>query len=151
MRRFLVTTAVALAGFFAIADQASACSCVAPAPGEESSLRGLDAAVTGRLIESTRQDDQTVEVTYRILRVYKGGNRYHLREGGKLSFETSRYGSACGVPRHKGKRYGLGLNKFRGELAASLCSVTSPKAMHEAAENSGNARRSAAAGCSASA
>jgi hypothetical protein len=132
---------------------ASACSCAED--GEPDTLRGVDAAVAARLIDVEREEPGDINnhhatFTYRILRVYKGSGRYNLREGRKLTLENSTSGTECGLPANEGKRYGLMLDKFRGELNTSSCGVRGPREIRRAAERSGNARSSASGCASAS-
>ena len=115
----------------------------------------MDAAVTARLIDvepvqrrggGVEPSSDKAKFTYRILRVYKGSRRYNLREGEKLRLENSTDGGSCGLPSKEGKRYGLMLDEFRGELNTSSCGVRSPEQLRRAAQRSGNAR-SASAPC----
>ena len=134
-------------------ESASACSCADD--GEPDTLRGVDAAVTARLIDVEREDPGDVNnmdatFTYRILRVYKGSRRYNLREGRKLVLENTTSGSACGLPTKEGKRYGLMLRKFQGELNTTSCGVVTPRQLRRAAERSANAR-SSGSGCTSAA
>ena len=147
MRRAVVV--LVLIGSLMGAESASACSC-AEDPDEKETLRGFAAAATARLIEIDNiggPNASKSEYVYRLLRVYKGSGRYRLREGEKLRIESYRDGATCGPPRDRGKRYGLGLYRSRGELSTNLCSVMSPKELRRAAQRSGNARSAAGAGC----
>lgn len=140
------------------AESASACSC---APREErETLRGVDAAVTARLIEVEHVEPENpagpissgeATFTYRILRVYKGSRRYNLREGKRLVLENTAAGASCGLPTKEGKRYGLMLFESRGELNTNSCGVRSPKQLRRAAQRSGNARSAGVATCGSSA
>lgn len=150
MKKFVAAAAVGVVAWLAPAAPALACSCAAP---DEPTLRGLDAAVTARLIDVDPKEPPSSGAfsykathTYRILRVYKGSRTYNLREGEELVLRTSAEAS-CGLPSNEGRRYGLGLYERRGELNGSLCSTTTPREMRRAAERSGNARAAAGSGC----
>lgn len=150
MRRTIATFAVSAFALLATASSAEACSCAED--GEPDTLRGVDAAATARLIDVQRENpgdpnSTGATFTYRLTRVYKGSGRYDLREGRKLVLENSTEGSACGLPTDQGKRYGLLLDKFRGELNTSLCGLRSPQELRRAAERSGNIRSAAGTGC----
>jgi len=144
VKRFWGIFLAALIAPLVAAAPALACSCVAP---DKPTLQGSAAAATARLIEVRREGNgQRVDLVYKLLRVYKGSGRYHLREGENLVINTYRSGATCGLPRNKGKRYGLRMYRSHHELSANLCTVMSPKELRRAAERSGNARV-ADAGC----
>ena len=146
-------------GSLIAADSASACSCASSE--EPETLRGVDAAVTARLIEveklrpkgtGTEPSSGRAEFTYRILRVYKGSRRYNLREGEELVLKNTTDGANCGLPTKDGKRYGLMLFESRGGLNTNLCGVRGPRELRQAARRSGNARSGATGtGCGSTA
>ena len=135
---------LAVVASLSLAAPALGCSCV-EFPDTKETLHGFDAAATARLVDVKKDDNPQsgdVKLVYRVLRVYKGSN---LSEGEELIIEDDRFNS-CSLPSDKGRRYGLRLNRFRGELDQSSCSLLSPKGLRRAAERSGNAR-SAGTGC----
>ena len=144
MKEGVLLVGLALVASLALAPPALGCSC---APVEKPTLRGVDAAATMRLTEvkDDANPNNRVKLVYRILRVYKGSGRYRLHEGDKLRIQSGE-GSACGLPRREGKRYGLPLFDTREGLTSNLCAVLSPHELRRAAQRSGNAR-SAATGC----
>jgi hypothetical protein len=144
VNRLLVVGAAVVAAMLVTAPSAIACSCVED-PDEKETLHGFDAAATARLVEIKKDDNPQsgdVKLVYRVLRVYKGSN---LSENEELIIKDDRFNS-CSLPSDKGRRYGLRLNRFRGELDQSSCTLLSPKGLRRAAERSGNAR-SAGTGC----
>ena len=150
MQRVCLAVTAVLIGSLGMAESASACSCAEP---EKPTLRGLDAAVTARLVEvkvkpppSSGAYSYKATHTYTILRVWKGARRYNLREGEDLVLKTVD-SAACGLPSEEGRRYGLGLYEHRGALSGNLCTTMTPRDMRRAAERSGNARFAGPAGC----
>ena len=144
MKRVLVGGAVAVAAMLATAPSALACSCVDD-PDAKETLHGFDAAATARLVDVKKDDNPNsgdVKLVYRVLRVYKGSN---LQEGEDFVITDDSFNS-CALPSDKGRRYGLRLNRFRGELDQSSCALLSPKELRRAAERSGN-ERTAGTGC----
>jgi len=143
MKKLGAAVIVGVVAWLAPASPALACSCASP---DKPTLRGLDAAVTARLVDVDPKEpppsgsfSYKAKHTYKLLRVYKGSRTYNLREGETLVLRTTAEAS-CGLPSNEGRRYGLGLYEGRGELNGSLCSTISPREMRRAAERSGNAR-----------
>jgi hypothetical protein len=145
LRKALTILAVATAVSLAMAGSAHACSCAAD-PDEKETLRGFDAAATMRLTDVRNEDPQngSADLEYRVLRVYKGST---LEEGESFVMKNVQQGSACGLPRDEGERYGLRLYRTHSGLRSSLCVLLSPKELRRAAQRSGNARSASRAGC----
>jgi hypothetical protein len=118
---------------------AQACSCAAIAP--ESKFELSDGAVIARLVSFVPREPYSADYRYRILETFKAKRR--LRSGQILVIRAARDGAACGLPRAVGRRYGLFLRRSEGRWHASLCDVTSPRTMREAAANRDGSRRSA--------
>lgn len=145
VKRVSAVLAVIAFACLANASPAAACSC---APDKKPTLQRFDAAATMRLVD-VRNDNNpsgSADLTYRILRVYKGSGRYNLREGEKLRIHSPQ-GAACGLPRKQGRRYGLRMHETRNGLSSNLCVLLTPEELRKAAKRSGNARSAAATGC----
>jgi hypothetical protein len=125
---------------------AHACSCGVDPDAPPETIDGYDAAVTARLVDVKRVGNDRQRLTYEVLRAYKG----NLDEGDDFR-ETNYLNSSCGIPSNKGKRYGLRLNRFRGQLNASSCSKFGPKSLRKAAERSSGTRAAGTSGCGGSA
>lgn len=148
MRRVLLTTAtgsLALVASLALsAPPAHACSCAEDPDAPPETIDGYDAAVTARLVEVKRMGGRQ-RLTYVVLRNYRG----NLEEGEQFR-QSNDLNSSCSIPSNEGKRYGLRLNRFRGELYASPCARFGPKSLRKAAQRTGGTRTSVAP-CSPSA
>jgi hypothetical protein len=116
-------------------DAAHACSCDAMPAREK--LRQSDAAVIAKLRKVVPITESTSKFVYRARKVFKGKRRFD--RGDRLRIESSNFGASCGLPQRK-RRYGLFLNRFRGRWSASLCTVTSARAMRRAARRTGYAK-----------
>ena len=144
MKAGVLTLGLAVVASLASATPALACSCVED-PDAKETLHGFEAAATARLVDIKKDDNPStgdVRLVYRVLRVYKGSN---LSKGEDLIIKDDTFNS-CSLPSVKGRRYGLRLNRFRGELDQSSCALLGPKQLRRAAARSGNAR-SAGTGC----
>ena len=137
----LSLTVLSAAGLVGAAS-ASACSCAAIAP--ETRFEQSDAAVIARLVEVVPRGEQVASFRYRVREVFKGGRR--IEEGRLISLRASTSSAACGLPKEEGRRYGLFLRRAGDHWSASLCDVTTPRGMREAA-GAGRASR-ARPGCS---
>jgi hypothetical protein len=134
---------VAALGALALPASAGACSCAGKLTSQ--SLKKADAAAVMTLEEVDGTGGGTYEegsgkaaFTYTVGRVYAGKR---LDKGDEVTIESSTQGSACGLPKREGKRYGMLLKRRRnGEWTSNLCSVTTPKRLAKLA----NGRRSTA-------
>jgi hypothetical protein len=136
------------------AEGALACSCVPPDPA--AMLRESDSAFTGRLLavrevappvegEPVGSADP-VDYVYRVGRVYKRG--LGLRRGRRVRVRGPRSSASCGLPRARGRLYGLFLERRNRRWHSNLCLVVPPRAMRRAAEASGSTLRATGPGCS---
>ncbi len=103
----------------ATAPSALACSCVED-PDAKETLHGFDAAATARLVDVKKDDNPNsgdVKLVYRVLRVYKGSN---LQRGRGASSSRTTGSTRARSRATRGARYGLRLNRFRGELDREL-------------------------------
>jgi hypothetical protein len=152
VRRPLAIVAVTLGISLLGADAASACSCVPPKPREM--LAEADGAFVGRLL-AVRVVDPPAEgepigsgdpadYIYRVGRVYNGGPG--LRRGRRVSVRSVRSGGSCGLPRGRGRLFGLFLEREDGRWHSNLCQVVTPRQMRRAAE-AGPAAAGSAPGC----
>jgi hypothetical protein len=139
-----VTRGIAAAGAALVlalvgAESAQACSCVPP--DVRARLKDADGAFVGRLVavrvvdppeegEPISSGDPT-DYIYRVGRVYKGGPG--LRRGRRVKVRSVRDGATCGLPRGRGRLYGLFLTRAGGRWHSNLCSVVSPAQMRRAA------------------
>ena len=140
MKRRLAIAAVMLGVPLLAADAAMACSCVPPKPREM--LAEADGAFVGRLLavrvvdppaegEPIGSGDPT-DYVYRVRRVYNGGPG--LRRGRRVRVRSVRSGATCGLPRGRGRLYGLFLQRQDGRWHSNLCQVVTPRQMRRAAE-----------------
>lgn len=84
-------------------------------------MQRADAAIAGRLIEVTPQSRVRAVYRYRVRRVYKRGAG--LRRGRIVSVRSTRSSASCGLPKRKGRRYGLLLSWQRGGWTSGLCGL----------------------------
>ena len=142
MRRVALATALAVAGGLLSAEGAAACSCVPPKP--RAMLRASDGAFIGRLV-AVRDVDPPVEggpigsgdpvdYVYRVGRVFKRGPG--LRRGRRVSVRSVRDGATCGLPRARGRLYGLFLQRRDRRWHSNLCLTVSPSALRGTAGDS---------------
>lgn len=96
----------------------------------------------GRLIERVSVNEQTVELRYRVGRVFRG--RRLIEPGSVIRIRTAAQGSVCGIETPEGRRDGLFLDRRGGRWEGNLCATTSPRKMRRAAARTGFART---AGC----
>jgi hypothetical protein len=134
-----MATAIPLVG----ADTAVACSCVPPRPAAQ--LKASDGAFVGRLVAIREVDPppegepigsgDPVDYVYRVGRVYKRGPR--LRRGRRVSVRSVRLGVSCGLPRTRGRLYGLFVLREDRRWNGNLCNVVTPAQMRRGAEANG--------------
>jgi hypothetical protein len=122
---------------------ARACSCAAI--DNETRFRLRDGAIIGKLLKVVRHG-RAADFRYRIKEAFKARRRFQVGE--LLTIRAASDGAACGLPQGVGRNYGLFLRRADGRWLASLCDVTSPRTMREAAANGKAAGRSAACGLS---
>jgi hypothetical protein len=158
-RRVSVITAAAAvlavaAGLFG-AERALACSCVPPDP--PAMLESSDGAFVGRLVavrvvdppaegEPTSSGDPT-DYIYRVGRVYRHGPG--LRRGRRVSVRSARDGATCGLPRGRGRLFGLFLQRQGHRWHSNSCLVVGPRQLRRAAGDAGSSRAPSrgSAGC----
>jgi hypothetical protein len=142
MRRALAATALAVAAGLLEAEGALACSCVPPDP--PAMLKSSDGAFIGRLVavrvvdppaegEVISSADPT-DYIYRVGRVFKRGPG--LRRGRRVRVRSVRGGATCGLPRERGRLYGLFLQRRNRRWHSNLCLVVAPRQLRRAAEES---------------
>lgn len=138
MTRRLAAAGAALAIGLAAAETAQACSCVRP--DLPTALEQADGAFVGRLLavrvvdppeegEPISSGDPT-DYVYRVGRVYNGGPG--LVRGRTVKVRSVRAGATCGLPRTRGRLYGLLVTRRDRRWNSNLCSVVSPGAMRRA-------------------
>ena len=141
MRRAIAASGAVLLLALAGAQSAQACSCAPPDVRAE--LREADGAFIGRLMavravdppeegESISSGDPT-DYIYRVGRVYNGRPRAAARA--RVRVRSVRSEATCGLPRGRGRLYGLFLTRAGGRWHSSLCSVVTPAQMRSAAAN----------------
>jgi hypothetical protein len=152
VRRRLAIAAVMLWIPLLAADAAMACSCVPPKPRQM--LAEADGAFVGRLLavrlvdppaegEPIGSGDPT-DYVYRVRRVYNGGPG--LRRGRRVRVRSVRSGATCGLPRGRGRLYGLFLQREDGRWHSNLRLVVTPRQMRRAAD-AGPASAGSPPGC----
>ena len=111
------------------AELAAACSCANTPP--RTLLRSADAAFVGRLVKVRTVDatNGTANFYYRVQHVYKGKRRLSRR---RVVVRSNLSGASCGLPRGKGRRYGVFLNRSKGRWHSNLCLVVTPSEMRGA-------------------
>ena len=151
MRRRALAAALAAAALATLgADSALACSCAPPDP--EGMLEASDGAIIGRLVavrvvdppeegELIGSGDPT-DYVYRIRRAFKGAG---LRGGERVRVRSVRSGVTCGLPRGRGRLFGLFLERRDGRWRSNLCMTVRPRQLRRAAAGDAS---SAAGGCS---
>jgi hypothetical protein len=150
--RRLTVTAMAIAIPLLAADSAMACSCVQRSVAEK--LEEADGAFVGRLI-AVREVDPPEEgepigsgdpmhYVYRVGRVAKRGPG--LRRGNRVRVRSARDSATCGLPRQRGKLYGLFVRRENRRWHGNLCSMATPAQMRRAAE-ANSAATGAPPGC----
>jgi hypothetical protein len=148
MTRAIAAAGAALAIALVGAETAQACSCVRP--DLPTALDQADGAFVGRLVavrvvdppepgEPISSGDPT-DYIYRVGRVYNGGPG--LRRGRRVRVRSVRDGATCGLPRTRGRLYGLLVTRRNRRWNSSLCNIVSPAEMRHAA----NADAAAAGG-----
>jgi hypothetical protein len=135
MTRGIAAAAVVVVIALVTGDSAQACSCVPPRPRQQ--LKEADGAFVGRLLALREVDPPAegepissgdlVDYVYRVGRVAKGGPG--LRRGRRVRVRSARDSATCGLPRGRGRLYGLFLTRQHGRWHSSLCSVVSPADM----------------------
>jgi hypothetical protein len=139
MTRRIAAAGAALVISLAAAEAAQACSCVPPDPRAQ--LKRADGAFVGRLVavrvvdppeegEPISSADPT-DYIYRVGRVYNGGPG--LRRGRRVRVRSVRDEATCGLPRTRGRLYGLFVTRRNRRWTSNLCSVVSPAEMRRAA------------------
>ena len=139
MMRTIAAAAAALAIALVGAETAQACSRVPARPPV--AMNQADGAFVGRLLavsvvdppepgEPISSGDPT-DYIYRVGRVYNGGPG--LQRGRTVRVRSVRSGATCGLPRVRGRLYGLLVTRRNRRWHSSLCSVVSPAAMRRAA------------------
>lgn len=122
-RRALASIALTAAFALVPVSSAAACSCVPLSP---ETVRGADAAAIAQLVDVTPlADGRSGRYTYDVRRVLIGEGRL---DRNRVRVVASLSSAACGPPQQK-RRYGLVLTRMRHRWSASLCSITSPKAL----------------------
>ena len=139
MKRAIAAAAAACVIALVGAESAQACSCVRPEL--PTALEEADGAFVGRLLAVRVVDPpepgepiSTAEPTdyvYRVGRVYNGGPG--LQRGRTVRVRSVRSGATCGLPRVRGRLYGLLVTRRNRRWHSSLCNVVSPAAMRGAA------------------
>jgi hypothetical protein len=142
MTRRLAALATAVAIPLVAADGATACSCVPPRPAAQ--LKASDGAFVGRLVAIREADPPAegepigsgdpVDYVYRVGRVYKRGPG--LRRGRRVRVRSARDSGTCGLPRGRGRLYGLFVFREDGRWTSNLCQVVTPAQMRRGAEAS---------------
>jgi hypothetical protein len=137
MMRRLLTVAVALAIPLFSAESAMACSC---APSDGLSIRDFDGVFIGRLLavrvvdppaagEPIGSADPT-DYIYRVGRVYNDGPG--LRRGRRVRVRSVRSEASCGLPRRRGKLFGLFVDRRGGRWHGGLCGTVPPAQLRDA-------------------
>ena len=155
MRRVALATALAAAGGLLGAEGAAACSCVPPNP--PAMLKAADGAFIGRLVAVRAVDPPAegepigsgdpVDFIYRVGRVFKRGPGLH--RGRRVSVRSVRDGATCGLPRARGRLYGLFLQRRNRRWHSSLCLAVTPAALRSTADDASRGATASAgvAGC----
>ncbi len=144
MTRRLVIAIVAIGAIPLLApDGAMACSCVPPEV-DNHSIRSADGVFIGRLLavravdppaegEPVGSGDPT-DYIYRVGRVYNGGPG--LRKGRRVRVRSVRSGGTCGLPRGRGRLYGLFVDRRGGRWHGNLCRTVPPDRLRDAEDGS---------------
>jgi hypothetical protein len=145
MRARLALLALGAAIPLLAAEGATACSCVPPRPAAQ--LKASDGAFVGRLVAIREVDPPAegepvgsgdpVDYVYRVGRVYKRGPG--LRRGRRVRVRSARYSASCGLPRARGRLYGLFVFREDRRWHGNLCNVVTPAQLRRGAEASGRA------------
>jgi len=149
MTRGIVVGAAALVIALVVAESSQACSCVPPRPRQQ--LKQADGAFVGRLL-AVRVVDPPAEgepissgdpadYIYRVGGVYNGGPGLH--RGRRVKVRSVRASATCGLPRGRGRLYGLFLTRRDGRWNSNLCNVVSPAEMRAAAKPASRSRGTA--------
>jgi hypothetical protein len=150
MTRLAAAATVALTLMFVGAEAAQACSC-APIDAR-TALKQADGAFVGRLLavrvvdppaqgEPTSSGDPT-DYIYRVGGVYKGGPGLH--RGRRVRVRSVRDSATCGLPRRRGRLYGLFLTRRDGRWHSNACSVVTRAEMRAAANSASRSRHTPA-------
>ena len=150
MTRAIASALAALAIALVAAESAQACSC-APIDAR-AALRDADGAFVGRLLavravdppaagEPTSSADPT-DYIYRVGGVYNGGPGLH--RGRRVKVRSVRDSASCGLPRARGRLYGLFLTRRNGRWNSNPCSVVSRAEMRAAAKPASRSRPASA-------
>jgi tissue inhibitor of metalloproteinase len=140
----MVVAAVLLGLVWAV--DARACSCAPTAPAE--SLASADTAIVGELLDVQARGPSQAAYRYRVLRVYRGGDR--VEAGERITVLSPRGSASCGLPKPLHRHYGLFLIAGGGRWASGLCGVISPRRLWTAAHKPGGSeatRSGAGFGC----
>jgi hypothetical protein len=136
--------AIALLAALVFAGSASACSC---AKLTAKSVKKADAAAVMRLevVDETgggsyEEGSGRAAFTYTVGKVFSG----KLEKGDAVTIESNTSSAACGLPKREGRRYGLLLDRRRGEWRSGLCSSTTPRRL---ARLAGGSRSTVRSGC----
>jgi len=151
-RRLAIAAVAAAAVPLLAADAAMACSC-APPDVSTQSIRSADGVFIGRLLavravdppaegEPIGSGDPT-DYIYRVGRVPNGGPG--LRKGRRVRVRSVRSGATCGLPRGRGRLYGLFVDRRGGRWHGNLCRTVPPDRLRDAED--GSAAGSFGAGC----
>ena len=142
-RRLAIAAVMAAAVPLLAADAAMACSCARPEGGLPS-IRSADGVFIGRLVavrvvdppaegEPVGSGDPT-DYIYRVGRVYNTGPG--LRRGRRVRVRSVRSEATCGLPRRRGKLYGLFVDRRHGRWHGNLCGVVAPNLLRDAEDGS---------------
>ena len=147
MRRRALAAVLAAAAVASLgAESAMACSCVPPDP--EGMLESMDGAIVGRLVavravnppaegEPIGSGDPT-DYAYRVRRAFKGAG---LRRGKRVRVRSVRSEATCGLPRARGRLYGVLLIRRNGRWHSNLCLTVTPRQLRRAARGESAASR----------
>ncbi|HVY95814.1 MAG TPA: hypothetical protein VHA54_02530 [Solirubrobacterales bacterium] len=132
MRGGRIAIAALLAVLFGGTGAASAlaCSCAPATPRE--SLAAADAAIVGRLLTVAPHGPGRAEYRYRVVRVYRGGDR--IGKGTVLTVLSGRGSAGCALPTRTARNYGLFLLGQGGRWASGICGVLTPRRLWRAAQ-----------------
>jgi hypothetical protein len=107
------------------------------------SLQRADAAIVGRLVAVAPRGNSAADYSYRVKRVYRGGDE--IERGQVLIVHSSRRAAACALPRRMGHSYGLFLARDDGRWASGICAVISPRRLWTVAHHRQGAYRDSGA------
>jgi hypothetical protein len=138
----LAIVAVGLGIPFLAPAGALACSCATPS--FEEGLASSDGAFIGRLLAVREVDPpgegepigsgDPMNYVYRVGRVVKPGPG--LRRGRRVKVRSARSSATCGLPRGRGRLFGLFVVREDGRWHGNLCQVISAADMRRGADGS---------------